>query len=115
MPQKKQKRKNKSERYVQVCPQCFSSDIENDSSNALAARFALSHVKKCNNCGHHGSFFPEVHQSKLKKTIPKEKTKNIQHASIIINPERESSKLIIYIILIVIFISIIFTIIELFR
>lgn len=66
----------KKEQYIQVCPKCFSPNIETDFSNAAAvATGFFQNIKKCNNCGHSGTFFPKISKSKI-KTKQKSEVKN---------------------------------------
>ena len=55
------------EQYIQVCPKCFSPNIETDFSNAGAVALGFfQNIKKCNNCGHSGTFFPKISENKIK-------------------------------------------------
>ena len=59
------------ERFVPVCPKCGSDDVQSETNPAYASSGLLTQFKQCNNCGHHGQFFPEVPKSKVTKTPKK--------------------------------------------
>lgn len=71
--------KKKSKEAMQICPQCGSPNIETDFSNAGAISLGFIQVKKCNNCGHTGTFFPKIPADKVKKPLTKKQAKNISH------------------------------------
>src|SRR3989344_4465720 len=74
------KKPAKKVKRVQICPKCKSPDIETDFSNAGAVSVGhFVNLKKCNNCGHNGTFFPTIPISKLKSPLPASKVKNNQH------------------------------------
>jgi hypothetical protein len=70
--------KKKKERWVKVCPKCGSKGVVGDDSVPVFASTGLfNSIKKCENCGHTGVFFPEVPKNKApKKTISPEKVKS---------------------------------------
>ncbi|HJW96617.1 MAG TPA: hypothetical protein VJ485_00465 [archaeon] len=70
MAKQKQTKTKLKERYVTVCPKCGSDDVQGETNPAYAASGLFNQFKQCNNCGHHGEFFPEVPKSKVAK-IPK--------------------------------------------
>jgi len=52
----------------QICPKCRGTDIQTDFSNP--GKVATGHfinTKKCNKCGHVGTFFPII-EKRLKYT-----------------------------------------------
>lgn len=55
--------------FVRICPQCNSSSVVVDQSNAALARVA-GMTFACSRCGHKGLLFPEVDS----KHIPDRKT-----------------------------------------
>jgi hypothetical protein len=65
------KKKPVKERYVTVCPKCGSDDVKGETNPAYAATGLVTQFKQCNNCGHHGQFFPEVPKSKVTKNPKK--------------------------------------------
>lgn len=69
--------KNKSR--IQICPQCGSSNIQPDFSNAGAITRGFMATVRCNNCGHEGTFFPTIEKTKLKKSLKPKKIKNVQY------------------------------------
>ncbi len=52
--------------YVQVCPECKSTDIDFDTTNPLQA-IGVPGMRRCNACGHLGQMFPEVAVAELKE------------------------------------------------
>jgi hypothetical protein len=70
--EKKKYEKDGKEERIQICPVCSSADIENDFSNPAAVATGFMNLKKCNNCGNKGTFFPTIPISQLKKPRRKE-------------------------------------------
>jgi hypothetical protein len=62
----KQSKSIKNSASIQICPQCGSPDIETDFSNPGAINWGFLSSKKCNNCGHVGTFFPSISKNKVK-------------------------------------------------
>ncbi|MBI2672750.1 hypothetical protein HYX19_00670 [Candidatus Woesearchaeota archaeon] len=60
--------------YVKVCPNCGSTNITNDFSNAAKLKFGIELDKRCDSCGYSALSFPEVEESKIKDF--KKKIKN---------------------------------------
>ena len=71
MPKKIDK-KEKNEKRIQICSVCGSPDIETDFSNHAAVVSGYMSVKKCNNCGFKGTFFPTIPLSQLRKPKARE-------------------------------------------
>lgn len=61
------KKSSKEEKYVRVCPQCKSPDVDMDKSNPLQPAMGLPAMYICNKCGHLGNYFPEVKLSELEE------------------------------------------------
>ena len=54
-------------KYVTSCPQCNSTDVSIDFSNAAVWAYGTPSQNICNKCGHSGTVFPEVPVDKLKE------------------------------------------------
>lgn len=54
------------EKFVQFCPKCKSTNINNDFSNPASARYGGSN-KICNDCKYVSKIFPEININNLKK------------------------------------------------
>lgn len=70
--------RNKSSK-IQICPRCGSPDIQTDYTNAASIARGFAQAMICNHCGHTGTLFPLINAKSLKKPLPKNKVKNIEH------------------------------------
>jgi len=69
------------EKYVSVCPICYSSDIHIDSSNKLLERFGSSANWKCNRCKNSFPIYLEVPAKEAKDLVEKPLTEEILHST----------------------------------
>ena len=69
------------EKYVKICPQCKSIDIEQEKHNYLQSTSTIPFNYICNKCGHSSKFFPEIEISKLEefqKEVDKKRARNLE-------------------------------------
>jgi hypothetical protein len=53
-------------KFIRVCPQCNSTDVQPDLSADSYAKGLLNQWK-CNSCGHSSLFFPEYTKEDIEK------------------------------------------------
>lgn len=57
----------KTENYIQVCPQCGSTNVSRNSGIEAAAFHYANTVYKCDDCGFFAQAFPEMTKDNIKK------------------------------------------------
>ena len=85
----KRQKKNKKDRYTNICPKCGSVNVQTDFSNPVVWDFGTTTKYKCNSCGYLSNFLPQVLIKNI-KNYRKELKKGIKEGLI----KRESQPLV---------------------
>ena len=64
-------KRSAKENFVSVCPECNSTNISMDHSNALVGAMGLPADFICKDCGFTSKVFPEMEESEAKKLVLK--------------------------------------------